>query len=317
MKTSIRLFFTFLCLSIIGSKAQAVSPPPDGGYPGANTAEGQHSLFSLTTGDHNTATGYIALYSNTIGSHNTATGASALINNRTGDENTALGSFALYDNRAGNGNTAIGDGALYRNTGSGNVALGADAGTNLTSGSNNVCIGEGVPGVAGESNTTRIGNVYTSVASGRAVYVNSDNKIGTLSSSRRYKEEIKAMDKASERLFALKPVTFRYKKEVDPERALSFGLIAEDVVEVNAELITRDEKGNPQTVRYDAVNAMLLNEFLKEHHKVQELEASNMQLKHDFAQQQKQIETLTAGLQEVSAQLEVRKVKPQVAANNQ
>jgi trimeric autotransporter adhesin len=361
MKTNtLSLIISLLIGFALLPNAQAVSPPPDGGYPGANTAEGQHSLFSLTTGGHNTATGYIALYSNTIGFHNTATGASALqnntrgnyntadgsgalalntsgsentaiglyalfnntngtnntatgasalINNRTGDENTALGSFALYDNRAGNGNTAIGDGALYRNTGSGNVALGVDAGTNLTNGSNNVCIGEGVPGVAGENNTTRIGNVYTSVASGRAVYVNSDNKIGTLSSSRRYKEEIKAMDKASERLFELKPVTFRYKKEVDPERALSFGLIAEDVVEVSAELITRDEKGNPQTVRYEAVNAMLLNEFLKEHKTVQDQGAT-------IARQQKQIEALTAGLQKVSAQLQVSKSAPQTVLNS-
>jgi hypothetical protein len=188
--------------------------------------------------------------------------------------------------------------------------LAFNAGSNLTTGSGNVCIGNGVSGVAGESNVTRIRNIYASVASGRAVYINSDNKIGTLSSSRRYKEEIRPMDKASEALFALKPVSFRYKKEVDAERSLSFGLIAEDVAEVSPELITRDEKDNPQTVRYEAVNAMLLNEFLKEHRTVKERGAT-------IARLQKQIETLTASLQKVSAQLELNKPKPQVAENNQ
>src|SRR5262249_6029347 len=154
----------------------------------------------------------------------------------------------------------------------------------------------GVNGVAGESNTTRIRNIYTTVANGRAVYVNADNKIGTLSSSRRFKQDIQPMDKSSETLFALKPVTFRYNKDTDPSQALSFGLIAEDVAQVSPELITRDEEGKPQTVRYEAVNAMLLNEFLKEHREVQELKTT-------VVQQQKQIETLTAGLQKVNAQL--------------
>src|SRR4029077_5181352 len=165
--------------------------------------------------------------------------------------------------------------------------------------------------------------------SGRAVYVNSDNKIGTLSSSVRYKEEIKLMDKASETLFALKPVTFRYKKSVDPSQALSFGLIAEEVAQVNPALITRDEQGKPQTVRYEMVNAMLLNEFLKEHRMNEEQEATISQLKQDFqsrlADQQKQIEALTTGLQKVSAQLaaaspsrgglEASKPAPQVVVN--
>jgi len=155
-------------------------------------------------------------------------------------------------------------------------------------------------GVAGENNTTRIKNIYPSVASGRAVYVNSDNKIGTLSSSRRYKEEINPMDKASETLFALKPVTFRYKKEVDSERALSFGLIAEDVAAISPALITRDEKGNPQSVRYEAVNAMLLNEFLKGHRAFLEEQRKVERL-------EKQVAALTAGLEKVSAQMEANK----------
>jgi hypothetical protein len=198
-----------------------------------------------------------------------------------------------------------------------------------TTGDGNVCIGQGVQGVAGANNTTWIRNVHASVASDRAVYVNVDGKLGTLMSSRRYKEEIQPIGKASETLFALKPVTFRYKKEVDCACALFFGLIAEDVAEISPELITRDEKGNPQTVRYEAVNAMLLNEFLKEHRKVEEQEATIAQLKKELqataAHQQKQIEALTAGLQKVSAQLaaaspsrgglEATKPAPQVVSN--
>jgi septal ring factor EnvC (AmiA/AmiB activator) len=189
--------------------------------------------------------------------------------------------------------------------------------------------------VDGESDTTRIRNIYASVATGRAVYVNSDNKIGTLSSSRRYKEEIKPMNKSSEALFALKPVSFRYKREVDPSRALSFGLIAEEVAEISPDLITRDKEGKPETVRYEAVNAMLLNEFLKEHKKVEQQRASIAELKATVAQQQsqfqattaeqrKQIHDLTAQLNEqaiqiqrVSARLELNKPAQQAIASGQ
>jgi hypothetical protein len=177
--------------------------------------------------------------------------------------------------------------------------LGYGAGSNLTAGSGNVCIGAGVFGVAGENNTTRIRNVYSSVASGRAVYINSDNKIGTLVSSRRFKDEIKSMDKASEAILALKPVTFRYKKEIEPNGALMFGLIAEDVEKVDPSLVTRNDKGEVEAVRYDAVNAMLLNEFLKEHREVQE--------------QRKQIEKLTAELKEQGAH--IRRVNDKVELN--
>ena len=212
------------------------------------------------------ASGFLALFSNTTGNYNMANGYQALFNNTTGGFNAANGVLVLYNNTIGNFNTAAGPGALLANTtGSNNVAVGLTAGSALTTGSGNVCIGAGVNGVAGESNTTRIRNVYTTVANGRAVYVNADNKIGTLSSSRRFKHDIQPMDRSSETLFALKPVTFRYKKDADPSQALSFGLIAEDVAQVSPELITRDEEGKPQTVRYEAVNAMLLNEFLKEH----------------------------------------------------
>jgi Chaperone of endosialidase len=160
-----------------------------------------------------------------------------------------LGVNALLSNAGGNYNTALGVDALYRSTGSSNVALGQNAGSLLTTGSGNICIGQGGAGVAGESNTTRIRNIYTSVASGRAVFVNADNKIGTLSSSRRFKEEIKPMEKASATLYGLKPVTFHYKKEVDPGQALSFGLIAEDVAKVDPDLVTRDEKATKESMR--------------------------------------------------------------------
>ena len=268
--------------------ARAVVPPPDGGYPNFNTAEGQNALFSLTTGAANTAVGWFSLFGDTTasfntgvgagtlalntGDNNTATGAGALLSNTTGIYNTANGAFALSSNTNGTSNTAIGYGAMSNNiTGVANTAIGSSAGYNVTTGDRNVYIGHDVLGAA-ESNTTRISNVYDSVATGRQVYVNADNKIGTLSSSRRYKEEITPMEKASEPILRLKPVTFRYKKDVDPDQALSFGLIAEDVARINPELITRDKDGKPQTVRYEAVNAMLLNEFLKEHRKVQQQE---------------------------------------------
>ena len=310
MKTRIPLVlitFSVLCFALL-PKAHAVFPEPDGSYPGGNTAEGAGALNFLTSGLDNTATGSGALQNNTAGNNNTANGHGALFSNRTGSNNAAVGVGALRDNTTGGGNTASGAGALLNNTGSNNVALGFNAGGSPTNGSANVCIGAGVSGVAGESNTTRIKNVYSSVASGRAVYVNSDNKIGTLASTRRVKKDIKPMDKASEAVLALKPVSFRYKKEIDASGTLQFGLVAEEVADINADLVTRDSEGKPETVRYDAVNSMLLNEFLKEHHQVQDLKAI-------VALQQKQIEALTTGLQKVSAQLEVSKPAPQMVNN--
>jgi Chaperone of endosialidase len=282
-----------------------------------NTANGASALANNRTGVFNTATGVGALFSNTTGLYNTANGANVLERN-TANNNTASGYEALYWNTTGTDNTAEGYQTLYHNigtnstgtgtfallnntTGSNNIGVGYNAGASLTTGSGNVCIGAGVLGVAGESNTTRIKNVYSSVASGRAVYVNSDDKIGTLVSSRRFKDEIKPMDKASEAILALKPVTFRYKKEIEPNSAIMFGLIAEEVEQVDPELVTRNDKAEAETVRYDAVNAMLLNEFLKEHRKVEQM--------------QKKIEALTAGLQKVTVQLEASKPAPQVVNN--
>jgi len=163
-------------------------------------------------------------------------------------------------------------------------------------------------------NTTWVRNVYDSVASDRAVYVNSDNKIGTLASSRRYKEEIKPMEKASEALLALKPVTFRYKQGLDPHHVPMFGLIAEEVQKVNRDLVTRNKKGEAETVRYDAINAMLLNEFLKEHQKVEELEAKLAQQQKDLTARLKELDTK---IQTVNDKVELGKPSPRTVENNQ
>jgi hypothetical protein len=283
---------------------------------GGNTANGSNALLSNTTGSNNTAIGSNALSKNTTASSNTATGHLALVNNDAGYRNTATGESALLNNIGGHGNTADGFRALYNNNGSNNVALGFNAGSGLTSGDSNVCIGYNVVGVAGESNTTRISNIYSSIASARPIYINSDNKIGTLVSSRRFKDEIKPMDEASKAILGLKPVTFRYKKEIEPNGATMFGLIAEDVEKVNPELVTRDDKGAPETVRYEAVNAMLLNEFLKEHRRAEKQEATISQLRSTLAHQQKDFQAtvaqLTNRLDEQAAQ--IQKVSAQFAA---
>jgi hypothetical protein len=370
--------------------AQAVSPAPDGGYPGSNTAEGDNALFNLASGLDNTALGFDALFSNTAGNFSTAVGFDALFHNTTGSQNTATGvnalignttgSFntangvntlffnttgfqnaatgvqalfsntsgfhntadgfqALLSNTTGNHNTADGDNALVHNTigifntaigahaldnnvtGSSNVALGFQAGFSVT-GSGNVCIGQNIVGLAGESNVTRIGNIgATAQANGVFVTVGAGGKLGFQASSRRYKDDIKPMDKVSDELFALKPVSFRYKQEIDPARSLDFGLIAEDVAIVNPDLVARDDEGKIVTVRYQAVNAMLLNEFLKEHRKVEEQEATITQLTKDFraavAQLTARLDEQAAQIQKVSAQLEASKPAPQVVNNNQ
>jgi trimeric autotransporter adhesin len=283
--------------------SEAGIPRPDGGNANSNTAQGTQALFSNTTGNANTATGVGALYKNTTGTGNTATGMAALGSNTTGFSNTAIGARTLLSA-----------------TGNYNVALGDSAGESLTTGDNNIDIGYNVFGVKGESNTIRIGNpdimaTYITgisgqtVVGGTAVFVDSSGKLGTMSASTRFSDEIKPMDKASEAILTLKPVTFRYTQEIDPKRSIpQFGLIAEEVEKVNPDLVSRDEKGKIYSVRYDAVNAMLLNEFLKEHGKVEKLETT-------VACQQKQIETLTAGLQKVSAKLEASKPASQVVNN--
>jgi hypothetical protein len=266
-----------------------------------NTATGSQALASNTDGTSNTATGVDALHDTTTGGGNTAHGYQALLHNDTGDYNTADGLFAL--------------GGLT--TGSNNTAVGRSAGTSVTTADHVICIGANVSG-ANLSNSCYIGEIFGVTSSGgTAVFINSSGKLGTTTSSRRFKEDIKPMDKSSEAVLALKPVTFRYKKEVDSDGIPQFGLVAEDVEKVNPDLVARDKEGKPYTVRYDQVNAMLLNEFLKEHRKNEQQESKIEEQEAKIARQEKQIQALTAGLQKVGAQLELSKSAPQTVLNNQ
>src|SRR5262249_6041603 len=270
-------------------------------------------LSDNTTGGENTATGAYALERNTTGFFNTASGNGALLANTTGGNNTANGYSALFYNTTGGSNTAEGYHALYNSTtGSNNIALGNGAGTNLTTGSNNIEIGSA--GVAAEANTIRIGDpavqtatfiagISGAMVTGSRVVVNSSGQVGVAPSSQRFKEAIKPMDNASEAILALKPVTFRYKHHLDPAGIPQFGLVAEEVEKVNPDLVARDEQGKPYTVRYEAVNAMLLNEFLK--------------ARRQIDAQQKQIEALTAGLRKISAQVDLNRASLQRVAGNQ
>src|SRR5205823_6371692 len=314
--------------------AQAVVPPPDGGYANRNTAEGKDALFSLTTGVDNTALGFQALYNGTTASGNTAVGSQALLSNTastrnvavgaaaldsltSGEMNTAVGNVSLEQGVSVNFNTALGRHALGRTQGDQNTGLGFFAGWNLSDdGANNIYIGNAGPVPIGtESNTIRIGTQTATIVTvgnppfeshpmpahtatfiagisgrpvmGNTVVVNANGKLGTATSSERFKKDIKPMDKASEAVLALKPVSFLYKAALDQDRIPQFGLIAEEVEKVNPDLVVRDTEGKPYTVRYDAVNAMLLNEFLKEHRQVQE--------------QQKEIDALKAELKEQRA----------------
>jgi uncharacterized coiled-coil protein SlyX len=324
-----------------------------------NTANGVVALFHNTTGDSNTGIGSFALSTNTTGIGNTACGHDGLGNNFSGSGNTAIGSSALVTSFNTNGNTAVGLAALREATASFNTALGFFSGFNLTTGNNNIDIGN--LGVAGEANTIRIGNAVATLypdglthsaststfiagirgrttANANAVPVVIDGKgqLGTASSSRRFKNEIKPMDKTSEAILGLKPVTFHYKS--DSTNTPQFGLIAEEVAKVNPDLVVRDENGEIYTVRYEAVNAMLLNEFLKEHQTVQELKSTAVKQEATIsrlnatvarqettgADQQKEIKALVTSLKEqaaqiqkVSARIEVTKPAPQMVGNNQ
>jgi hypothetical protein len=434
-----------LCFGLL-PQAQAVSPPPDGGYPGNNTAEGTSALFSLssgvantalgfqalyynTTSSYNTVEGFRALFSNTTGAQNTATGSSGLLSNTTGSfntangvnalyfnttgtNNTASGARALFDNVGGIQNTAVGALALFHSTGSNNtalgfaaaysndyshyntgflntaiganalaggdggsyntaigasalagvttfgggnyntavgfqallngnfsnnnIALGAFAGTNVYSAEHVICIDAAGANV---SNTTWIGSVYgvtTQSGTTAPVVVSDTGQLGTVASSERFKKDISTMEKASDVILALRPVTFHYKS--DAKGTPQFGLIAEEVAKVNPALVLPDKEGKPYTVRYDAVNAMLLNEFLKEHRKVkqqaremQEQQATIAELKSDAAKQEatisqlkKEMESVVACLKEhdsriqkVSAQIELSEPFARTALNNQ
>ena len=384
LQNLILILILIVCIGLL-PKAQAIFPPPDGGYPGGNTAEGQEALLSLTDGTYNTAVGFFslranrggnfntaigagalldnraeentaigaaallhntsgsfntatgsgalfsnfvgpnntangfqALAGNTIGSSNTATGSAALQNNQTGSANTANGEQALFSNIAGADNTANGEQALFSNTtGNFNTAIGFAAGFNQTTGSSNVYIGSNMIGTPDESNACYIASIFgQTTASGIPVLINSNNKLGTTTSSKRFKEDIKPMDKASEALFALNPVAFRYKKEVDATATPQLGLVAEDVEKVNPDLVVRDQEGKPYSVRYDQVNAMLLNEFLKEHRKVQKLETNDAEQQREIKALVAMVKEQAAQIQKVSAQLELNRLAPQTVKNN-
>lgn len=392
-------------LAAFSTSVRAVTPPPGGAYPNANTALGQDALFDLANGFNNTAIGFNALYhdtsgfqntavgdqallENTTGGFNAAVGYQALIYNTTGGANTAVGCFALLKNTtgafdtatgyfalgtgggtAGDNNTADGNGALTdnsgnentatgsnalllnttgndntstgfnalrnSNTGSGNIAVGASAGITLKSGSNNIYIGNVGPSTA-ESNKIRIGTSTTqknafiagifgvTVGTGVSVIVDSSGRLGTVTSSARFKDAIKPMAAASDAILALQPVTFRYKQDLDSTGTPQFGLVAEEVAKVDPDLVVRDAEGKPYTVRYEAVNAMLLNEFLKEHRKVEdlairlsaetakvqsetramkELKAIVARQQSANAEQQKEIQQLMAGLKQQATQI--------------
>jgi hypothetical protein len=270
-----------------------------------NTAIGFGALFVNTTGGDNTANGVNALGNNTTGTSNTATGRSALLNNSTGGDNTADGVFALFSNTTGIGNTAIGEAALVNNTtGFNNTALGSQAGGNVSAANNVIAIGTDGANVSDSCFIGNIRGVTTANADAIPVLIDSAGQLGTVSSSRRFKKEIKPIDQTSEAILALKPVTFHYK--TDSTNTPQFGLIAEEVAAVNPNLVVHDKNGEIYTVRYDAINAMLLNEFLKEHGRIAEQEATIAQLK-------KEIEAIIAHSKEQDAQ--IQRVRDQVQMN--
>ena len=310
----------------IGDFALANNDITAAGLGRANTAVGASALYFNTDGDSNTAVGFQALFSNDVGFGNAAVGVSSLTSNSSGANNTAMGSQALTANDTGNFNTAVGQRALEDNgSGSDNTVIGWDAGRDVD-GSGNICIGSGAYGFPGQDGIIQIGGEFSGHnacyidgiygqawgTADMAVRIGNDGKLGTVVSSRRFKHDIKQMDKASEAILALKPVTFHYNR--DANNTPSFGLIAEDVAEVNPDLVIRDKEGKPYSVRYEDVNVMLLNEFLKEHRKVEQL-TRNFESK--LAAQQEQIEALTADLEKVSDQLELNKPAPQTVLNSQ
>lgn len=366
---ALMLSLMVLLIACVAPVAQAVTPPPDGGYPGGNTAEGQNALLNLTSGGYNAAIGWMSLRSasigsfntavgagtlalsndirntavgagallinhggglntangafallfNTVGSFNTASGDSALAGNIVGMDNTASGAAALVANTTGNENTADGRETLFHNTsGSDNTAVGYQAGLNATTGDGNVYIGAGMQGVAGEANHTYIRNVNTTSVSGGGtdnVTVNlTTGLLGHATSSRRYKDDIKAIDTASEALFQLKPVSFRYKKEIDQSRSLNYGLIAEEVAEVDPNLAVRDRNGQIDSVRYSAINALLLNEFLKEHQAFVEEQKKVRKLEATLDAVSERLKEQEATIQRVSNQLEVSRPVSQLVA---
>jgi Chaperone of endosialidase len=279
-----------------------------------NTAVGYQALYSnsgsgFRTASFNTAFGYQALYSNNTGIESTAVGYQALFSDISGGDNTAIGHRALYNNTNGVLNTAVGADSLSSNTdGALNTAVGTGAGSGVSTASNVTCIGAFVAG-ADVDHSCFIGNirgVQTQNSDAVPVLIDSAGQLGTASSSRRFKHNIKPMDKASESLLALKPVTFCYKN--DKTNKTQFGLVAEEVAKVNPDLVVRDDNGEIYTVRYEAVNAMLLNEFVKEHRMVQDQRKEIDALKGELKEQR-------ALIQRVSAQIEMGGSALRVVAN--
>ena len=387
-KTQLVLSFIILCLVAIAPIVQAVVPPPDGGYPGGNTAEGQNALLNLTSGGFNTAVGWLSLRSDTTGEFNTAIGAAALfrnngdentalgtgalLSNSTGIQNTATGAFALFGNTgpadnpswpsgiAGSFNTANGDRALFSNTtgaantatggsalfnntiGSTNTAVGSIALSNNSSGNNNIALGFAAGaavstadeviaiGTLGQnvSNSCFIGQIYSNVqpevgTDPDRVTINSNGRLGRGNvSSRRYKHDIKPMHNASEAIYELKPVSFRYHTQYDQTQTIAFGLIAEEVAEVNPDLVGRNAEGQPESVRYEQINAMLLNEFLQEHRrgeeqdcKIQEQETTIAELRSELRSLAAMVNDQASELRKVNAQLQISNAAQEIASN--
>ena len=241
----------------------------------ANTASGSSALNNNTTGSFNTAIGNTALFSNTTGNSNTANGSSALFVNTTGSFNTAIGELALFITSTGTKNTAVGRQALSRSTGNKNIGIGFKAGVNLRNGNNNIYIGN--PGAGDESLTIRIGTVQaqtfiagivTAGVDGATVQVDDNGQLGIAPSSARYKQDITPMGTRSEKVLDLRPVTFAYK---DDGRAIThYGLIAEEVATVYPDLVTRTASGEVQTVKYQELIPMLLNELQRQRQEFQQ-----------------------------------------------
>jgi hypothetical protein len=348
MKTKIRnsinglhlIPLVLACFALLPS-VQATPDPGAVGGGNSNAADGFGALNATVSGTNNSGFGANALHSLSTGNNNAAQGNSALFSNTSGNKNTALGVLTLRFNQSGNDNTAVGYRAFNNSTGSNNVGVGSGAGRDQTAGSGNTFIGTNAgiipPDTGTYNNTIFLGNtgdddannpdgrcylgfvrgVETGNDDAITVVIDSDGQLGTISSSRRFKKDIKPMDQTSEAILALKPVTFHYK-DGDNKAAVAtpqYGLIAEDVAEVNPDLVVRNKEGEIYSVRYDAVNAMLLNEFLKEHRKVQELEATVAQQKKDMEVFAANLKEQAAQIQKVSAQLEVNKSAPRTVAN--
>jgi len=301
----------------VGDEALLNNDSSGSNFGNINTAVGSQALFANVDGDSNNAVGYSALENVVDGNQNNAMGTFALVNNN-GAANTAVGDSTFMNSVTGNFNTIIGwhTGSVTGVDGNDNIYIGATAGP---AGAENGAIRIGDPGfIAG----CWIAGIFGNATPGVPVYINAFGKLSTTPSSQRFKDEIKPMDKASEAIFALKPVTFRYKKQLDPQGIPQFGLVAEEVERVNPDLVARDGEGKVYSVRYEAVNAMMLNEFLKEHRTVQDLKVTAEKQQATIALQENQIKALTASLREqatqiqkVSAQVEMIKPAPQVVEN--